>query len=211
MQHVGLVHPETGDSPFVVEDEGQKRRSMDSVREGARSRGATSGDGYIECECGETVLLSDFSSHSDLHLAEGMAFEEAEKAGLNSDTTILSREQSYHSDADTLASKRSTDASSYSTDHSSLGSNPRSRSRGAVHKHPYSIKDWANVLLGSSPPPRSKTTKARRKSTKRLGVGLIDIIYLGSDTDYMTESRSRSACVRRADAKLASETTGTGR
>lgn len=175
MQHVELVHPETGDSPFVVKDEGEKRKSVDRVGEGAGSRGATAGDGYIECECGETVLLSDFSSHSDLHLAEGMAFEEAEKAGLNSDTTILSREQSYYSDADTLASKRSTDASSYSSNHSSPGSNPRSRSRGAIHKHPYSIKDWANVLLGSSPPPRPKTTKARRKSTKRLGVGLQSI------------------------------------
>lgn len=171
MQHVGLVHPETGDSPFLVKDEGEKRKSVNSGGEGAGSRGATAGHGYIECECGETVLLSDFSNHSDLHLAEGMAFEEAEKAGLNSDTTIISREQSYFSDADTLASKRSTDASSCSTDRSSLGSHPRSRSRGAVHKHPYSIKDWANVLLGSSPPPRSKTTKVRRKSTKRLGVG----------------------------------------
>lgn len=171
MQHVGLVHPETEDSPFVVKDEGEKRKSVDRVGEGAGSRGATAGDGYIECECGETVLLSDFSSHSDLHLAEGMAFEEAEKAGLNSDTTILSREQSYYSDADTLTSNRPSDASSYSTGRSSTSSSSRFRSHGAVQKHPYSIKDWANVLLGTSP-PRPKTTKARRKSSKRLGVGL---------------------------------------
>ena len=213
MQHVGLVHPETDDSPFVVKDEAEnKRKSAESVGAGAASRGATSDDGYIECECGETVLLSEFSSHSDLHLAEGMAFEKAEKIDISSNTTILSRDRSPYPDTGTFAPIWPSDASSPSNRDLGPDSTSNFQSRSTAHKHPYTIKDWANVLLGTSPPPRPKITKARRQSARRLGVGLRSILHSHrSNTNYITESRSRSACFRRRDADVATEATRTRR
>ena len=51
VQHVGLVHPESDDSPFIVKEHGRaKSNSAVSIQDSAGSRGATSGDGYIECE-----------------------------------------------------------------------------------------------------------------------------------------------------------------
>ena len=171
VQHVGLVHPETDTSPFHVKNTSeQERKSMGRVREGVGPRDAPSEDDYIECECGETVLLSEFSSHSDLHLAEGMASEEAEKADLNSDTTILSRYQSPYPDVKTFTPQSSANATSSTENHLSPASTSDSRPRGTVQKHNYTIKDWANVLLGTNPPPRPKTTKAKRRSARRLGV-----------------------------------------
>ena len=171
VQHVGLVHPETDTSPFLAKNTPeQERKSMERVREGVGPRDAPSEDGFIECECGETVLLSEFSSHSDLHLAEGMASEEAEKADLSSDTTILSRYQSPYPDTGTFTRQSSANATSSTNNQLSPASTSTSRPRGTVQKHSYTIKDWANVLLGTNPPPRPKTTKAKRRSARRLGV-----------------------------------------
>lgn len=172
MQHVGLVHPENDDSPFLVKDEPEKqRKSMETHGEGSAPKAASSGDGYIECECGEIVLLAEFSSHSDLHLAEGMAFQESEKTDLISDTTIISRDQSPYPNDGPLAGGHS-DAKSSANGHLSAAHSSSPKRRSVPQKHPYSIRDWANVLLGNGPPPKPKTSKDRRrhKDAKRLGV-----------------------------------------
>lgn len=53
INHVGLSHPETDDSPFIAKDDVEENtpRSNDGWT-GARD--APSDGGYIECECGET-------------------------------------------------------------------------------------------------------------------------------------------------------------
>lgn len=171
LQHVGLIHPETDDSPFIVKDSGrQKRRSVGEVKGGAKLRDTASEHGYIECECGEIVLLSEFSSHSDLHLAEGMAFDEAGKAEFSHDTTILSRDQSPFPNAGSFTPDWPANIGASSDGHPSSRPSSKSRPRGTVQKHPYTVKDWANVLLGTNPPPRPKVTRARRRGAKRLGV-----------------------------------------
>lgn len=171
VQHVGLAHPETDDSPFIVREHDRVRKnSVLSVEESAGSRGATSGDGYIECECGETVLVSEFSSHSDFHLAEGMALKEPEEMDLGKDTTILSRDHSPFATAGSMPSKSALHNSSSPRNRSSPSSAPNSQNRSPIQKHPYSIKDWANVLLGSAPKLRPKTAATRkRRSARRLG------------------------------------------
>ena len=45
---------------------------------------------YMECECGETIALSDFDNHRDLHLAENIEGDELDIASSDSDTTIES-------------------------------------------------------------------------------------------------------------------------
>lgn len=172
VQHVGLVHPETDVSPFIVREHGRaKRNSVMSIEEeSAGSRGATSGDGYIECECGETVLVSEFASHSDFHMAEGMALKEAEEMDLGADTTILSRDNSLVAETGSRTSNSPLHNSSPPRSRSGPSSAPNLPSRSPVQKHPYSIKDWVNVLLGSTPPLRPKTAATRkRKNARRLG------------------------------------------
>ena len=88
LQHVALIHPENGESPFLVAEEEQSRayqHEADGVKEAAKRNGGTdcsansSGgskkDEYVECphECGEFILSTELSSHLDFHIAERMA------------------------------------------------------------------------------------------------------------------------------------------
>lgn len=51
IQHVGLLHPESDDSPFIVKEGGKpKRSSAASAKESDPPRVAAAEDGYIECE-----------------------------------------------------------------------------------------------------------------------------------------------------------------
>lgn len=54
INHVGLLHPETEESPFLVKDDVETMRTRRSSLEVAGARGVPSGEDYIECECGET-------------------------------------------------------------------------------------------------------------------------------------------------------------
>ena len=60
MNHVGLSHPETDDSPFIAKDDMEDHIPRNDGWTGAR--GAPSDRGYIECECGETgtAILQTF-------------------------------------------------------------------------------------------------------------------------------------------------------
>lgn len=93
LQHVELIHPENGESPFIAtghdEDEG---RSSSSNQESngkevalqhkqmpvSSTASPESPSTYIECpySCGELVASTELTSHTDFHLAENMAFEE---------------------------------------------------------------------------------------------------------------------------------------
>ncbi|KAL9045419.1 MAG: hypothetical protein Q9206_007297, partial [Seirophora lacunosa] len=69
-QHVEAVHPEKDEPPFVSRHFLDVDLPGDGGREVATTcRGVPSQD-YIECECGETVLLSEFNDHVQLHAAE---------------------------------------------------------------------------------------------------------------------------------------------
>lgn len=93
MQHVELNHPENGESPFIAAelDEDGSRSSSSNQRDNemevalqhkqippSLASSLESPATYIECpySCGELVASYELTSHTDLHLAENMAFEE---------------------------------------------------------------------------------------------------------------------------------------
>ncbi|OJD12604.1 hypothetical protein AJ78_06828 [Emergomyces pasteurianus Ep9510] len=88
-QHVELCHPENGESPFIAAEEPSPSRQNHSAdRETSDSpvppiKSPANDDnplhGYVDCphDCGEIISTAELSSHLDLHMAEGMAFEES--------------------------------------------------------------------------------------------------------------------------------------
>lgn len=56
INHVGISHAETEESPFIAKDYAENAQSCRISEElaTAGARGAPSDGGYIECECGET-------------------------------------------------------------------------------------------------------------------------------------------------------------
>jgi hypothetical protein len=85
-QHVELIHPENGDSPFIVRDDDGPSRVYDGEDEEAAcqetqrppSRNSKENE-YVECpyDCGELIPSAELSSHKDFHVAEGMALADA--------------------------------------------------------------------------------------------------------------------------------------
>ena len=113
------------------------------------------------------VLLSEFSSHSDLHMAEGMAFEDAENLDQNAETIISSRGQPTYTNESSVPPEWPSAAESLSP--RSLTAVPRSSNTN--HEYAHGVMEWANVLFSSTPPtPRAKTAKIKNKNARRLGV-----------------------------------------
>ncbi|KGY14906.1 hypothetical protein PABG_12181 [Paracoccidioides brasiliensis Pb03] len=92
-QHVELCHPENELSPFIATEEPSSIVSSNlnhiAEKPGDSPMLATGSlpindedyflDGYVDCPqgCGEIISAAELSSHLDLHLGEGMVFEEA--------------------------------------------------------------------------------------------------------------------------------------
>ncbi|EQL29094.1 hypothetical protein BDFG_08221 [Blastomyces dermatitidis ATCC 26199] len=90
-QHVELCHPENGTSPFIATEEPSptpqnSKHNTDHILEGSAGLSAEPAtnddeplDGYVDCphDCGEIISTTELSTHLDLHMAEGMTFEEA--------------------------------------------------------------------------------------------------------------------------------------
>ena len=79
LQHVELIHPENGESPFIAtEQHNDQSRSSSSSSSNPTNNEREIPATYIECpyNCGELVSSTELTSHTDLHLAENMAFEE---------------------------------------------------------------------------------------------------------------------------------------
>ena len=82
--HVETVHPEGGESPFIVKEEQKKEErsrplsvSSFSPSESSEGRSEPCMD-YVECPCGEFCLLTEFDNHLDMHNAEGTIFSEVD-------------------------------------------------------------------------------------------------------------------------------------
>lgn len=110
IQHIELIHPENGESPFIVTADGQDEgRSSSSNQEINREevallhRAASPSPKpsvedpatYIECpyNCGELVASAELTSHTDFHLAESMAFEEEAIRSVEFSTCACNDEQ----------------------------------------------------------------------------------------------------------------------
>ena len=173
LQHVELVHPENGESPFIAteRDGDEEGRSSSSNQEnnemqGALQQGQTapstgssmnSPATYIECpyNCGELVASAEITSHTDFHLAENMAFEEEAIRPVQFSTGACNDEQAVKD----ISTHFSTDIpKALRRDDDSLRSSTPRKS---------SLKE---LLFGGS--PRRMPTKVSGGGTKRLGVSL---------------------------------------
>lgn len=81
LQHVETVHPEGGrPSPFAArEDLTHRVEPPAEETEGASDNSSE----YIECQCGEFCLFTEFESHLEMHYAEGMGVDETSKTQAN--------------------------------------------------------------------------------------------------------------------------------
>jgi hypothetical protein len=190
MQHVELIHPENGESPFIVTDDGRPSRAYHSEDEETAqqddqrplSRNSKDNE-YVECpyDCGELVPSAELSSHKDFHVAEGMALTEAglpsgaQLTGLCNDTQAV-RNISNHFTTDIPKSLRNLDQRGPSTP-------PRNYTK---KRSP--LKD---LLLGSPSSPRRrgpvKSEAVTDGGTRRLGVSRAPL----SQTSVRTDTRSR--------------------
>ena len=116
------------------------------------------------------VLLSEFSSHSDLHVAEGMAFEDTEEIEQDPEITMLADEEWTLIDRPSPPPAWPPDAKASS--HRSVSSSTTTpRSKDTPRRHAYGVRDWASVVFPSSQPtPRVKARKKKHSSPQRLGV-----------------------------------------
>jgi zinc finger-containing ubiquitin peptidase 1 len=176
LQHVELIHPENGESPFIateaIENEGRSSSSSHQINEEeaahqqkqtlpSSSSSADSPATYIECpyNCGELVASAELTSHTDFHLAENMAFEE--------ETLVGSLQFSTGACNDKQAVKDIT--THFSTDI------PKALRRDDLLGSPTSRRSSLKELLFGGPPRRTPT-KVSGGGTKRLGVGSTPVL-----------------------------------
>ena len=171
MQHVELIHPENGESPFIVRGDERPDRAYHGEDEEPARRDEESPSShdpneskYVECpyQCGELVPSAELSNHNDFHVAERMALAEA---GLPSEMppstdpysdTQAVKDISSHFTTDIPRSLRNLDPYGSSTP-------PRRHSKMGI-----SLKD---LLFGSPSSPRRHAPEVVTDGrTPRLGV-----------------------------------------
>ena len=177
IEHVECCHPEFGDSPFIVkDDEAMLPQDEDNDPDLADSSNAPSDEEYVECECGEVVMLSEFASHSALHDMEETT---ANIAGPN----MLHSRNSPSPNTEDLILNPALENSLYKLDysvprsvHRSSGSNPL---HTGGHRNHRTIQHFMSLLLGSSSSHTLiEAAKTRSKAPRRLGVGTIIMLVL---------------------------------
>ena len=174
MQHVELCHPENGESPFMVkEGVGRQPTSVEDDESTSTSDASSEEEEYIECECGESVVLKEFESHTELHRDEDMALDEGDK-----ETTKVATSRSPlptglapFPGADRMQTVSLSDISPSRDDPFDVNAVIKHRSRYTDTKQRHGVNKWKGLLLGtSSSTARPKTGKDKHKSVRRLGV-----------------------------------------
>ena len=173
LQHVELIHPENGESPFIATEQHHNEsgsssdNQKDNEGEAAPQPEQTTPSfassvelrpTYVECpyHCGELVSSTELTSHTDLHLAENMAFEEEAlrpvefSVGACNDEQAVKHISAHFSTEIPKALRRDTDSPRTAT--------PRKSS----------LKE---LLFGGS--PLRTPTKVSGGGTRRLGVSSI--------------------------------------
>ena len=174
LQHVELIHPENGESPFLVKDmtvadRGLGRACHDQQHNLVLSNGRSlfppkqEDQQYTTCpyRCGESILLSELAVHSDLHLAESMAFEEESRStkieyptGPSNDNSELHR---VATSFDTHISQSLRNLATSQSDTSATNKRVRTSLKGIFLGSPTSIRNSSHV-------------EADSHKTRRLGV-----------------------------------------
>ena len=177
VQHVELCHSETGHSPFVVKDDDGTPDTLGTfAQDEAGVTGATSDDEYIDCECGECVLLAEFDSHVEMHIAEGaVASEEGGQSALGSTAVSHSSDNisvykmpkdSSYSSIDICYAYPEVNAARLDCILARTPSSPTS-----TQKRPQSDRNGEGYRFSSrSPVPGVASNRVRHQTARRLGV-----------------------------------------
>lgn len=174
MQHVELCHPENGESPFMVkEGVGRQATSVEDDESTSTSEASSEEEEYIECECGEWVVLKELESHTELHRDEGMALDEGDKktTRIAASRTSLPTGLATFPGADRMQTVSLSDISPSRDNPFDVNGVIKHRSRNTDTKQRHGVNKWKGLLLGtSSSTARPKTGKDKHKSVRRLGV-----------------------------------------
>ena len=171
LQHVETLHPEGGrHSPFAVREELTRQgESPAGEMEGARD----SCSAYIECQCGEFCLLTEFENHLEMHYAEGMGFEETSRATVDA-AALRSALHSGQASSPQMELPSPTLVPIVTSGPSrpvpirSVVERPQ---RTTNRKSGSAVRDFIDVLRHStSPPSRKPSQAARNRPPRRLGV-----------------------------------------
>ena len=179
VQHVELLHPENGQSPFIAEDEiiqpySSSLRPIEEgkkLEEGAKDdeslpSGAPSNYDYVECPiCSEFIVSAESATHQDLHVAENIQTMEWAEVSGEHHSSNLELSTGPCNDGNALQDI----ANSFSTEiPRSLRNYDQIKGHKAGDKRRRaSLKD---LLLGSLP-NRSPPNSSSPRKTRRLGVG----------------------------------------
>ena len=156
LQHVELVHPEGGDSPFIAKDDLGENGNNDDGRTEVTEQSAS--PAYVQCpyDCGEQVLATELNLHTDFHIAERMALEDGD----------AEKDPPTEDKADALNNI----TNNFTTDLPRALRSPRTRSspkKGESHR------SFADFLLGSPNLPQRQSVKKSiapaQKRVRRLG------------------------------------------
>ncbi|KAI4128568.1 MAG: hypothetical protein LQ338_002662 [Usnochroma carphineum] len=181
-QHIEAIHPEPDEPSFVSRHFLEDKTLMDVIRKEATTVEDAPSQDYIDCECGEAVLLGEFDDHVQLHSAESadMAVDTSQlPAGVT-----LSPPQQRLTRPPTAPPLRSVVlnaipavakvAESPGYHH---GTRPSKRKHDLHDKHgdkqdkqQHTVKEWIDLLLGSNASPsRANVHAPSAKDVKRLG------------------------------------------
>jgi hypothetical protein len=179
VQHVELLHPENGQSPFIAEDEIIQPYSSSlrpiqegkQLEEGAKDNnslpnGAPLSHDYVECPiCSEFIVSAESATHRDLHVAENIQTMEWAEVSGEHHSSGLELSNGPCNDADALQDI----ANSFTTEipHSLRNYGEMKGHKSGDKRRRVSLKD---LLLGS-PPRRSPSKSVSPYKTRRLGVG----------------------------------------
>lgn len=178
-QHVEAVHPEKDEPPFVSRHFLDVDQADDGGCEVVTTCGGAPSSHYIECECGEAILLSEFDDHVQLHAAES-ADMAVGTAQLPVGGTLSSSQQcgAWPLIAAPVQpmDRRSASSGGNNVDspsHSNGASPSKSQHSSRINqaKQTCTVKEWIDLLPAlNAPLSRTKAYTTAPKNARRLGV-----------------------------------------
>ena len=178
MQHVELCHPENGESPFIASQEEVDLRPVPEAESGSASTTdvpSEDDEEYVECphRCGEAVTIAELPNHMELHQDEGMAFDEAEPHKDDNAIYLYGGKAPLPGFENQFSVNLPDALRNYTAAKPVPDSTVERRSRHTKHREYHVGSNWKDILLGtSSAKSKSKSTKAKHATVRRLGVCL---------------------------------------
>ena len=177
-QHVETYHPETDQSPSVARHFLESERlPPDRYHEDVPISDSSS-EGYVECECGETVASEEYNDHLFLHLAESTdtVLESSEPLGDHNTDVELATPSLSNTPRNERHGSLLRAGDAYFPSNEDLPRSPKRRhspQNSPQKSSHHGFRDWIDALVVSRLPRSSyKSAPVTQSGTKRLGVSL---------------------------------------